>query len=77
MGFEDLDWAPHIDPALTAVHLPTRETGQATEEAIVQHLDEGKPIDPIEVKCHLLERRSTAGRCGRVGSAREKGEKGG
>ena len=77
MGFDDLDWAPHIEPALTAVHLPTREMGQATGEAIVQYLDEGKPIDPIEVKGHLLERRSTARRCGRVGSAREKGEKGG
>ena len=64
MGFDDLDWAPHIEPALTAVHLPTREMGQATGEAIVQYLDEGKPIDPIELKGHLLERRSTARRCG-------------
>ena len=70
MGFDDLDWAPHIEPALTAVHLPTREIGQATGEAIVQYLDEGKPIDPIEVKGHLLERKSTARRCGRVGSAK-------
>ena len=23
MGFDDLDWTPHIEPALTAVHLPT------------------------------------------------------
>ena len=64
MGFDDLDWAPHIEPALTTVHLPTREMGQATGEAIVQYLDEGKPIDPIELKGHLLERRSTARRCG-------------
>ena len=63
MGFDDLDWAPHIEPALTTVHLPTREMGQATGEAIVQYLDEGKPIDPIELKGHLLERRSTARRC--------------
>ena len=63
MGFDDLDWAPHIEPALTAVHLPTREIGQATGEAIVRYLDEGKPIDPIELKGHLLERRSTARRC--------------
>ena len=63
MGFDDLDWTPHIEPALSVVHLPTREMGQATGEALVQYLDEGKPIDPIELKGHLLERRSTARRC--------------
>ena len=52
------------------VHLPTREMGQATGEALVQYLDEGKPIDSIELKGHLLERRSTARRCGRVGSVK-------
>ena len=76
MGFDDLDWTPHIEPALSVVHLPTREMGQATGEALVQYLDEGKPIDSIELKGHLLERRSTARRCGRVGSARKKREKG-
>ena len=63
MGLDDLDWAPHIEPALSVMHLPSREIGQATGEAIVQYLDEGKPIDPIEVKGHLLERSSTARRC--------------
>ena len=61
-GLDDFDWAPHIEPALTAVHTPNDELGRALGEAVVRHLDEGKPIDPIEVKVRLVERGSTARR---------------
>ena len=70
VGLDDFDWAPHIEPALTAVHVPNEELGRALGEAVVRHLDEGKPIDHIEVKTHLQERSSTARRRGRGGSAR-------
>ena len=61
-GLDDFDWAPHIEPALTAVHASQDEVGWALGEAVVRHLDEGKPIDPIEVKAHLVVRGSTARR---------------
>ena len=70
VGLDDFDWAPHIEPALTAVHVPADELGRALGEAVVRYLDEGKPIDSIEVKARLLERSSTAPRCGRDGRAR-------
>lgn len=62
VGLDDFDWAPHIEPALTAVHASHDEAGRALGEAVVRHLDEGQPIDPIEVKVRLVERGSTAPR---------------
>ena len=59
VGFDDLDWAPHIEPSLTTVYLPVGQMGQAAGEAVVQFLDQGKPIDAIEVKGRLVERNST------------------
>ena len=70
VGLDDFDWAPHIEPALTAVHTSQDEVGRALGEAVVRHLDEGEPIDHIEVKTHLQERSSTARRRGWGGSAR-------
>ena len=70
VGLDYFDWAPHIEPTLTAVHVPADELGRALGEAVVRYLDEGKPIDSIEVKARLLERSSTAPRCGRDGRAR-------
>ena len=70
VGLDSFDWAPHIEPALTAVHVPADELGRALGEAAVRYLDEGKPIDHIEVKAHLLERSSTGRRRGQGGSAR-------
>jgi LacI family transcriptional regulator len=62
VGLDYFDWAPHIEPTLTAVHVPSDELGRALGEAVVRYLDEGKPIDSIEVKARLLERSSTARR---------------
>ena len=70
VGLDDYDWAPHIEPALTSVHTPIDELGRALGEAIVRHLDEGKPIDSIEAKVHLEERNSTARLRGRGVGAR-------
>ena len=70
VGLDDYDWALHIEPALTSVHAPIDELGRALGEAVVRHLDEGKPIDSIEVKVHLEERSSTARLRGRGVRAR-------
>ena len=70
VGLDDFDRAPHIEPALTAVHTPQDELGRALGEAVVRHLDEGRPIDPIKVNVHLEERSSTARLRGRGVRAR-------
>ncbi|MEM9780182.1 MAG: LacI family DNA-binding transcriptional regulator [Pseudomonadota bacterium] len=60
MGFDDLSWAQHAHPPLTAVHLPAERMGRTVGAALVRHLEEGVPIEPTLLDGRVFVRASTA-----------------
>jgi len=59
VGFDDLEMARHIDPALTTLHVPTQQLWQTVADRIVAAL-EGKPVQGVtEVEVELVVRAST------------------
>lgn len=59
-GFDDLDFASQIRPALTTLHIPAREIGERTAQYLLARLA-GEPVPPtIEVPVGLMVRDTTA-----------------
>ncbi len=59
MGFDDLDWAPTIEPPLTTMHLPVDEMGAAVADALVACLDERHDLRHACLPGRLVVRAST------------------
>lgn len=60
MGCDDLDWSAHSSPPLTTLRLPTARMGHKAAKALVDHLEDAKPISDLELDASILERKSTA-----------------
>ncbi len=60
MGCDDLDWSAHSTPPLTTLRLPTARMGQKAAKALVDHLEDARPISDQELDASILERQSTA-----------------
>ncbi len=58
MGFDDLDWAVHCNPALTTISLPTISMGKKTAEAMVRYLDQKEPIKTLVLDAMIVERET-------------------
>lgn len=59
-GFDDLDFASQIRPALTTLHVPAREIGVRTAEYLLARVA-GEPAPPtIEITVGLMVRDTTA-----------------
>lgn len=58
MGFDDLDWAVHCQPALTTIALPTIAMGKKTAEAMVRYLDDKEPIKTLVLDAMIIERET-------------------
>lgn len=59
-GFDDLDFASQIRPALTTLHVPAREIGVRTAEYLLARVA-GEPAPPtIEIPVGLMVRDTTA-----------------
>ena len=59
MGFDDLDWAACANPPLTTIALPVDEMGRQSASAIVEHLEQQKPIRSKRLDGRIVERQST------------------
>ncbi len=60
MGFDDLDWASHLQPSLTTMYVPTAEIGHAAADFLVGRLEGGDPAGRVEIDVDLIVRESTA-----------------
>ena len=60
IGFDDLDFAPRLDPPLTTMQVPSEEMGLLAAEAILGALQNGLPIAGRVLDAPLIIRQSTA-----------------
>ncbi|MEX3009551.1 LacI family DNA-binding transcriptional regulator [Hoeflea sp. TYP-13] len=60
MGFDNLNWSVHAEPALTSISLPVRRMGKKTAEALVRKLEDDVDIESVLIGGSLVERASTA-----------------
>jgi alanine racemase len=71
VGFDDIDFAQHIDPPLTTVHQPVRRKGEAAARSLLSQIDGSADGGPTHVRLEtrLVVRSST----GPPGGRRERG----
>ena len=56
MGFDNLDWAELSNPPLTTIRLPSWQMGVSVARAMVEFLEEGRPISSLTLHGRLCER---------------------
>lgn len=60
VGFDDMPWAPLLQPPLTAVAQPTYELGRKAAELLLERLEHpDKPATHVQLKPTLIVRGST------------------
>lgn len=57
-GFDDIEIAGIVAPALTTVHVPHREMGREAARLISGLLDGGKALESVELRTRIVERNS-------------------
>lgn len=57
-GFDDIDIASVVEPALTTVHVPHKKMGNLAARALVAQISDGKPAPSIKLKTHLMLRQT-------------------
>jgi LacI family transcriptional regulator, galactose operon repressor len=58
IGFDDLPIAEFVDPQLTTVRVPASEMGRLAARTVLQHLTQGKPLQPVVLTTGLVIRAS-------------------
>jgi DNA-binding LacI/PurR family transcriptional regulator len=60
VGFDDMPWAPSLDPPLTAVAQPTYELGQTAADLLLRRVaDPKRPVEQICLETTLVIRESS------------------
>jgi DNA-binding LacI/PurR family transcriptional regulator len=60
VGFDDLFFAPYLQPPLTTVRQPRRKMGRLALESLLKLMSGEEPAEPIRVPAELIVRESTA-----------------
>ncbi|WP_341367366.1 LacI family DNA-binding transcriptional regulator [Yoonia sp. BS5-3] len=60
MGFDDMDVSAFLTPPLTTLHLPIAQMGRDAAQAVCRYLEEGTPIQSVELTARVAVRGSTA-----------------
>ena len=60
MGFDNLDWTPHVTPALTTINLPVTEMGESVARQLIDFLENDRPIAAKLLAGSIVERSSVA-----------------
>ncbi len=60
IGFDDLEIAAHLDPALSTIDVPSRQMGQCAAEYIVALCSETPVPEQTQFATHLVQRATTA-----------------
>jgi LacI family transcriptional regulator, galactose operon repressor len=64
-GFDDIELASHVVPALTTIHVPTEKMGQTIANYIIRTLEGEKATLPIRIEADLVVRASSGPPCSR------------
>ncbi|GAB7538293.1 LacI family DNA-binding transcriptional regulator [Burkholderia sp. 3C] len=59
-GFDDLDFAAHLNPPLTTMQVPAIEMGTQAGRFLIDTLEEKSPLDRVELEARLIIRGTTA-----------------
>lgn len=63
IGFDDMSWAPSLNPPLTAIAQPTYELGKVAAELLLDRLkDKDRPYRTVLLNTQLIIRASCGGR---------------
>jgi LacI family transcriptional regulator len=57
-GFDDIDIASVVDPALTTVHVPHRAMGSAAARCLIRMIEEYKGVESQELDANVMWRES-------------------
>lgn len=61
VGFDDIDLASHVDPALTTVHQPIRQKGFEAIRLLLEEVEQQtSPVQHLRLETRLIVRGSTA-----------------
>lgn len=63
IGFDDIELASHLNPALTTIRQPKRDLGRNAARVILDRI-EGRPVAPLTLLEPRLMVRETTGPCG-------------
>lgn len=58
MGFDNMDWAAHVAPALTTINLPTIEMGECVAQQLMDHLEGTRLVQAQQLFGEIIERSS-------------------
>lgn len=59
-GFDDIELATVISPALTTVHVPHRQMGTLAAETLLTEVRDRTPPKQVNLDTHIVERQSLA-----------------
>lgn len=62
LGFDDSEYAAHLDPPLTTVAVPAEEMGRLGAEVLYRALTTGEAPRPFRLESHLIVRQSAGPR---------------
>ncbi|NOC90715.1 MULTISPECIES: LacI family DNA-binding transcriptional regulator [unclassified Ruegeria] len=60
-GFDDIELARIVAPALTTVHVPHRDMGRKAAQALIQMIESNAPGKSVELPTHIVGRESLLG----------------
>ncbi|WP_233858454.1 LacI family DNA-binding transcriptional regulator [Paraburkholderia sp. HD33-4] len=60
IGFDDLEFAPHLQPPLTTMQVPALEMGAQAGRYLIDVLEGKSPLDSVELEARLIIRGTTA-----------------
>lgn len=60
IGFDDLEFAPHLQPPLTTMQIPAVEMGVQAARYLIDVLEGKAPLDSVELEARLIIRDTAA-----------------
>ncbi len=58
-GFDDIEYAQHIFPPLTTVHVPMEEMGELGMSQMIKTINTNEPIQPVTIMPHKIAIRAS------------------
>lgn len=58
-GFDDIDWAAHMEPAITTVRVPDQQMGREAARYVIDVIEGRTPNPPQRIEAELIIRSST------------------
>ena len=60
VGFDNLEFAPHLTPPLTTIEVPAEKMGERAADFLVRQLAGRRSLEFIELEANLILRSTTS-----------------